>query len=122
MLDPKNVSFDKLNKPSLCANARCTIVETVLREHEKTQPLTAEQKQLVLDFGMAVVNEVQRTMHRILDGEATLINGTGEFDDTQQLTACYANRRDDSEISIGRRVSKPNSDGMCITGSLLTIV
>ena len=121
MLDPKNVSFDKLNKPHLSANARCVIVETVLHEHEKTNTLTIEQRRMLLRFGMDIVVEMQKTLHRVLDGEATLINGTGEFDSQEQLTACYTSRASNSEIAIGKRVSKPNGDETRVACSAVII-
>lgn len=117
MLDPKNVSFNKQNKPSLTADAKCTIVEAVIKElSERGGKLTEEQRIAVLTLGTYVVQKTVDTINRVLEGEATLVTESGEFD-----TLTFFMRPPGNSILIGRRVSKPNENGIHITGSYLTI-
>lgn len=117
MIDPKNVSFDKHNKPSLTADAKCTIVETVIKELLlRGGSLTEEQRIAVLTLGTHIVQKTQDTIGRVLDGEARLVTESGDFD-----TLAVFVRPPDDALLIGRRVSLPNADGLRITGDYLTI-
>jgi hypothetical protein len=121
-LTPKNVSFDKQNKPSFTADAKCTIVETAIKELlARGGTLTEEQRIAVLTLGTHIVQKTVDTINRVLDGEAALINESGMFTNQDELTAFYTKRTDDS-LAIGRRVSNPNEQGLRITGSYLTII
>ena len=122
MLDPKNVSLDKHNKPSLTADAKCTIVETVIKDlFARGGSLTEEQRIAVLTLGTHVVQKTLDTINRVLDGEAKLVSKNGMFTSLEELTAIYTSRTDDS-LAIGRRVSVPNAEGFLVAGSYLTIV
>jgi hypothetical protein len=117
MLDPKNVSFDKLNKPSFTADAKCTIVETTIKELlARGGTLTEEQRIAVLTLGTHIVQKTVDTINHVLEGEATLVTESGDFD-----TLTFFMRPPDNSILIGRRVSTPNEQGLRITGSYLTI-
>jgi hypothetical protein len=117
MIDPQNVSFDKHNKPSLTADAKCTIVETVTKElMARGGTLTEDQRIAVLTLGTHIVQKTVDTFNRVLDGEAELATETGDFD-----TLAVFMRPPDDSLLIGRRVSAPNAEGTRVTGSYSTI-
>jgi len=84
-------------------------------------PMTEDERSIVLRFGTEIVQRTLDTINRVLDGDVALLNESGTFTDFAEVAAFYVKRADNS-LAIARRVSAPNADGLCITGSHLTII
>ena len=85
-----NVIFDKNNVPNFTGDARATMVELALAEHEKTSPLTEQDRQIFMIAGLRSLDQMETVLRRVLMlGEAEPFNGDGAIESSKDfLAAC----------------------------------